>query len=248
LNNYTKIKKVIWWLSIDNYFYFFIKNRKLSRFLKHFPYVRQMFGIKKILNHYNIDLIHLAQSFYAVAFLKSHGINNVEYLSDFLNNKFLELLNNINFHKENIVVYNPNKGYEFTKKIIERANDIKFIPIKNMTREEVINLLKSSKVYIDFGNHPGKDRIPREAAMCGCCVITNKKGAANFKEDVYIANEYKFADIEPNIDLIIQKIENCFLNYDHEVLKFDLYKERIGNEEKIFDKDLNSFISTLMGN
>ena len=30
-----------------------------------------------------------------------------------------------------------------------------------MTTEEMRSCMSKSKVYIDFGNHPGKDRIPR---------------------------------------------------------------------------------------
>ena len=30
------------------------------------------------------------------------------------------------------------------------------------------------KLYIDFGGFPGKDRLPREAVMHDCCIITGK--------------------------------------------------------------------------
>lgn len=33
----------------------------------------------------------------------------------------------------------------------------------------MILTMRKAKVYIDFGFHPGKDRIPREAVMCGAC-------------------------------------------------------------------------------
>ena len=51
--------------------------------------------------------------------------------------------------------------------------------------------MMESKVYIDFGNHLGKDRIPREVAS-GCCIITGKTGADKYKEDVYIGEKFKF--------------------------------------------------------
>jgi len=65
-----------------------------------------------------------------------------------------------------------------------------------MPREEVIKLLQKAKVYIDFDYHPRKDRLPREAAILGCCVITRKRGSAKFFEDVPIPDEYKFEDKE----------------------------------------------------
>ena len=41
------------------------------------------------------------------------------------------------------------------------------------------NLLMKSKIYLDFGYHPGKIGL-REAALFGNCVITNLKGSAAF--------------------------------------------------------------------
>lgn len=60
------------------------------------------------------------------------------------------------------------------------AQDLRWVPLIGMTTEEMRSCMSKSKVYIDFGNHPGKDRIPREAAISGCIVITGKRGAAAF--------------------------------------------------------------------
>ena len=66
-----------------------------------------------------------------------------------------------------------------------------FIPIQGMSSIEVANLLESAKIYIDFGNHPGKDRLPREAVLSGCCIITNSKGSAKNSVDICISKKYK---------------------------------------------------------
>lgn len=87
-----------------------------------------------------------------------------------------------------------------------------------MTRDEVAKLLSTAKVYIDFGNHAGKDRIPK-AAISGCCVITGKDGSAKFYEDVPIDEEFKFKTINKNIPLIVEKIKHCFDNYEFESKK-----------------------------
>ncbi|MGC8677909.1 MAG: hypothetical protein ACP5UF_06830 [Hydrogenobaculum sp.] len=77
-----------------------------------------------------------------------------------------------------------------------------------MTRDQVIETLQKAKVYIDFGNHPGKDRIPREAAILGCCVITGKRGSATFFEDVPIPEEYKFEERYQDFNYYRQVIRN----------------------------------------
>jgi hypothetical protein len=107
-----------------------------------------------------------------------------------------------------------------------------------MTKEEIIKTLQRAKVYIDFGNHPGKDRIPREAAILGCCVITGKRGSAAFFEDVPIPDEYKFEDKEENIPKIIEKIKDCFRNFEERYKDFEYCREVIRNEPQKFVEDI----------
>ncbi|SKA87538.1 hypothetical protein SAMN05428976_11014 [Clostridium sp. USBA 49] len=235
LFKYKNIRKSIWWLSVDNYFES-IKNMKIGFKNK----IKLLLGLNKYFDLDNSNNIyHLAQSEYALNFLKNKNLTNIYYLSDFLNKDFLDKNVNLNIsEKENIVAYNPKKGFEFTKMLIENGPDIRWEPIVNMKRDEVINLLRKSKVYIDFGNHPGKDRIPREAAICGCCVITGKKGSARFYNDVPIDDSFKFEDSPSNLEKIIYKIKECFSNYQEETRKFDKYREIIKKSESEFEKDI----------
>jgi hypothetical protein len=129
------------------------------------------------------------------------------------------------------------KRAPLTLKLVEEAKDIQFVPIKKMPREEVIKLLQKAKVYIDFGYHPGKDRLPREAAILGCCVITGKRGSAKFFEDVPIPDEYKFEDKEESIPEIIDKIKDCFENYEERYKDFEYYRQFIKNEPQKFLED-----------
>ena len=66
-----------------------------------------------------------------------------------------------------------------------------------MSRAEVREALCKVKVYADFGSHPGRDRMPREAALCGACVLTNRRGSANFAEDVPLPTLYKLDQDDP---------------------------------------------------
>ena len=243
MEQFNECKKVIWWLSVDN-------------FTKHFGIIKpiQTFGIKRFIKLvldrkliYNFKKIknvpyHLCQSHYAIDFLKLKKISNenIAYLSDYISKEYLEINEKDWPKKENIVLYNPKKGYKYTKKIINQAKNIKFIPIQNLTTEEVKSLLLKSKVYIDFGNHPGKDRFPREAAVCGCCVITGKKGSANYHNHVPIDDEFKFEGNKSNITSIIEKINNCLNDYDNEIKKFEEYREFIYGEKDNFKKDVKT--------
>ncbi len=188
-------------------------------------------------NDYKKAKYHLCQSYYAIDFLKNRDIKNIEYLSDNINDTYINIKDNQK-ERKNTVLYNPKKGYKFTKKIIKKTKETSFIPIKNLNTEEVKELLLKSKVYIDFGNHPGKDRFPREAAMCGCCIITGKRGAAKYYEDVTIEDEFKFEDKKRNINKIIEKIELCLNDYENQNKKFNNYRKVISTEKEKFIKDI----------
>lgn len=235
---FKRIRKVIWWLSVNN-FPRYPKNikRRIKNILKRIMNSNYAYNFEKIKGLY-----HLVQSIYAQNYLITKGINREEiyYLSDFINPIFIskQIENKNLVQKEDIVAYNPKKGYEFTKKIIEAASDISFKPIINLTPDQVSELLLKAKVYIDFGDHPGKDRIPREAAISKCCVIVGKKGSAVFKEDVPIDDQYKFEVKEKNIPSIIEKVKYLLANYSTAVNDFETYRQIILNEEKKFEEDI----------
>jgi hypothetical protein len=234
LLKYKKAKKIIWWLSVDNYFFCLpgLKGLINRLILKKFNSQKYLFFNKNLLK---IADFHLVQSEYAYAWLNKNGINNFGFLSDYLHESFINVKTELDF-KQNIVVYNPKKGVDVTKKLIKNSPNIKFVAIENMTREEVVKLLQKSKVYIDFGYHPGKDRIPREAAILGCCIITNKRGSAKFSKDMPINEEFKFN--ENNFSAISEKIEECFNNYILNLDKFERYRQEIRLQEFEFVKQL----------
>lgn len=260
IDDYKNIRKVIWWLSVDNFYISKMEkesflawrnriNRLLYLFLK-----RELFELHeiamKIYKDYDLSKdklvtsadLHLAQSYYALDHLRNHGIKNVEYLSDYLNKSFLEKKPNLK-NKKDKILYNPKKGYIFTSKLIKEAEDLNFIPIENMTREEVIKALEEAKVYIDFGNHPGKDRLPREAAILGCCVIVGCRGSASGL-DVPIPQEFKFKmNPEPEIDAVIGKLRDCIENFHENHKKFDNYRKIIMKEPVRFREDLKKIFS-----
>lgn len=235
---FKKAKKIVWWLSVDNY----SKKRGLLNSLKFYRVRGTLSLIHKGLfcindSHLKRADYHLCQSYYAMDFLKKKGFKNVEYLSDYVNDYFLDIEPDYS-KKEDIVLYNPKKGFNFTRKLIDRAPELNWTPIENLDTRGVRDLLLKGKVYIDFGNHPGKDRIPREAAMSGCCVITSKNGSAKFPDDVPIPEQYKFDDKDKNIDLIIKKIKQCLTNYKDEINQFEIYRQYIKAEKESFAQDV----------
>lgn len=229
-------KRILWWLSVDNA-----------------PLSENAISIIKN----DKQLIHCCQSYYAMDFCRKTFFcdsnnnlsdedtsNRLFYLSDYINSIFL-VPYDAETKREDIVLYNPVKGYEYTSKIIAASDDrITWKALQGMTPEEMRNAMNTAKVYIDFGNHPGKDRIPREAALNGCLIITNKQGAAAYKEDVYITDDLKFGD-EATAEEIIEKIYALVENYDNYLAKYEDYVEKTKREYMDFETDLYKIMSKI---
>jgi hypothetical protein len=232
-------RKVIWWLSVD----FFFKSRYSKRNL----YRKYILG-KKFYNFDDGNVVHYVQSRYANDFLLKRKIQPKGYLSDYLGEEFIKdavKVSNEKFNRNPIVLYNPKKGLKFTEKIIDLCPDIKFRAIENMSPAEVSSLMQTSVLYIDFGNHPGKDRIPREAAISGCCLIVGKQGSAVNSEDISIHESLKFDIGNQSLREAAERIRDVIVNpgYYNELLTE--YRRKIVNEEYVFKIQVKKFLSDL---
>lgn len=191
-------KKYIWWLSVDN------RDPEWELWD-------------------NSEITHLAQSTYAYNFLKDKNVDKVHYLREFIGSSHTLSASN-GLEKQNLITYNPKKGKEFTERIKNHLSDLQFVPIIDMTTEQVRDILRKSKLYIDFGHHPGQDRLVREAALAGCTILVGNRGSAKFYEDVPIPARYKFSGDTPN-QLNIQKIrtaiQRCLFNFEEAFADFN---------------------------
>ncbi len=249
--SYENVQIGCWWMSVDNHykqchwtdalrFHTGLKTR-----LKH---TRRCFmkGFKNTiadLTDKRRNIFHFYQSAYAQYHLYTIGASNVLPLKDYINNDF-SLESGDNRVREDIVLYNPAKGFEYTQKIIKHNPDVTFVPLKGLSRSELVSLMCKAKLYIDFGGFPGKDRIPRECAINGMCVITGLHGASYFFEDVPIPQKYKIQDTEKNLQQISSLIENILSSFELHKGDFDYWRYRISLEESEFYNDIDSFFLT----
>ena len=225
----SALKKYVWWLSVDNYFAHDPKGLKMK--------------LRAALDRMAFKRCsHLVQSEYARLFLKDNlhiTDQKVYYVSDYLNEEYdCESIDYSKMNRKDNILYNPRKGFETTLKIKAEIGEYNWLPLQGYTNQQLRDLFCTSKVYIDFGEHPGKDRIPREAAVCGCCVITGKKGAAGNDIDVPIPSEYKFDDSQLNVTAVHQKITECMNDYDERIKQFFDYISMIKSERRRFEKDV----------
>lgn len=218
--NFPRAKKVFWWLSWD-------------------------YGAAAFDEVNRLGVLHACQSAYALDMVRRSGYRKTSamLLSDFTRAEFE---NPSGASRRNLVAYFPAKGPEFSEKIISANPDLEFAPIRDMTPAQVHELLSVAKVYIDFGPHPGKDRIPREAAAAGCCVITSSdRGASAYREDVPIPRRYKFPTAGFDVEQVSKAIRDCLENYDERARDFELYRASVAAERWIFVEEVEELMERL---
>jgi hypothetical protein len=221
LSRFKIAQPCIWWLSVDNY---------LPHDVAQSP---------NRVDFANTRIAHLAQSVYAERFLRSRGARTIISLTDYLHKDLIS--RSPELPRRDIVLYNPKKGMDFTQQLISAFPDKTFVPLTGMSKANLRMLFKTAKVYIDFGHHPGKDRMPREAAALGCCVLTSRSGAASNGIDTPIKDCYKFDRDASSIPMIGRLIDDIFLNYSSRSLDFIRTRDVIDNQEAIFRQQAQVF-------
>ena len=260
LNNYVNIQKIIWWLSLDNFYksYFTsILNKQTKRLFK-FPYkIIKLFNfltknysaistfedynrvLFRLFKKNNIDFVsdvklNLTQSHYVKNYLKKFNCNYYPLFDHIFDNFEYDHHSNFSNNKENIICYNPIKATDFIKNFIKNNKKFKFIPLTNLSPNEIKLNLSKSKIYMDFGSHPGRDKLPREAVIFDNCIITNKRGSAENPFDIPIDDDFKFNEnISDNLKLY-KKINDIFDNYVEINKRFQSYREIVFDEKKNF--------------
>ena len=125
------------------------------------------------------------------------------------------------------------------------SNNYEILTKKN-DENEIRNLLLKAKIYLDFGAHPGRDRLPREAVLSNCIVITGIKGSALNDIDIPIDKLFKFDHKDKNFYKNFAKLCNgVFLDYEFHLKKFNDYKKIVINDINEYKIRVEEFIKSL---
>jgi hypothetical protein len=201
-----------WWLSVDNAL----------------PALEHMGGLAFLRGS---AAVHLCQSRYARDWLAGHGIAG-QPLSDHIAQGFHDLAAMAPQARVRRVLYSP-KGRDAVAALRRRAPELDWVELSGFSTAEMQALFHTSLLYVDLGHHPGKDRMPREAALLGCCVITGRRGSAGNAEDVPIPPRYKFGeDRLARPLLVLATIRNTMAWYDRRIADFAAYRRVIAGERE----------------
>ena len=239
--------KFCWWLSVDN-----SELLKAERKLSYTPTQGVRNRLKRVKHRFLVPvqrmrtrsarldgMIHLTQSQYAWASVYSRFDIVPSMLSDYTN--IAEITSEPRLEVATFrIAYNPAKGGDLVLQVIESArgtSNWEWVPIQGMNRQEVIRTLRSSSVYLDLGHHPGKDRLPREAAVAGAVALVARRGAGAFAADLQVPWEHKIdmnnivLDAERALRLVAKDISG-------QLARQETYRSVIAQERKRFGKEV----------
>ncbi len=227
LDGITKAKIVYWWLSLDRRWN--LSNPNFGR------------------------VYHGCQSKYVVDYLQAQiNPSRIFDLTDYTKQSFIvddDFLRSKNAARENVILFNPMKGYEITQKLQKECEgmEVCFVPLKDMTPSQIQDISYRAKIYIDFGGHPGKDRIPREMASSGCSVIVGKRGSAINEVDVPIKMKFNYDETNNSIDYaaVRKQIEHNIQNFNDSFEELSSYRAQIRREKEIFFGEVSRMMRTL---
>lgn len=254
LKKYRNLQKCVWWLSYDFYqaknhrIYINCKNflkRAVKRVLNLFRSADKKFSLEYNLfcpNLRNGNLTHLCGSEYArlqiARNLNIEGKLLVEPISkDFLIKGKAENL--ASAERGNAVLYNPKKPSQIMQKLLKRS-DLTFIPLQGMSPDELIALYRKSKLYVDFGEFGGPERIPKETVYNGTCILVGKRNAAVNTFDVAIPDEFKIENFNDE-DIVALKIHDMLEHYDDYIDRFEYFRDKVDRLEENFISQIKEY-------
>lgn len=160
---FQKAKVLVWWLSVDN-----------------------AFGALSAVNLNWLrrpNVYHASQSKYAAGFCEALQLNHIGMLSDYTVD-LTEYAEPMPMEaRPKLVAFNarPDKVIAdlpaLAEEIAKLDPEIRCVAVHGLSRAEIAAVFATARVYVDLGNFPGKDRLPREAASMGCSVVVAPYGA-----------------------------------------------------------------------
>lgn len=235
LNRFRKIRKYIWWLSVNWLDY---KPLTARIVLKH--NCKKLFGKDSDISHYckfKIDsCTHVCGSKYAFEYVKGLGLD-AKYLVEPISKVFLEADNYSEYKRNNVILYNPAKPSEIMTRLLAEKR-FNFKPLTGMTTTELVEAYKMAKLYIDFGHFGGPERMPKEAVYFGCCILVGKRNAAENDFDIAIPDKYKIENYD-NLEIVNAAIQSVIDKYQECLPDFIPFRNKIEKLESDFIQQIN---------
>lgn len=190
---------------------------------------------------------HLAQSEHARRFLDLHGMT-ATVLGDYVHPDFIERARSLEpMRRLDTVLYNPDPTDEVTPRLIEASRGVlDWVPVERLSRNEVAEIMAYSKVYVDFGAHAGRTRLPREALAVGCCVITGRRGAAGNGTDLDTPDGFSFDESSPDVVKdALNRVALTVMEFDDADRQFSSLRATVAEQQQKCRADIGRLLGSI---
>jgi hypothetical protein len=141
--------------------------------------------------------------------------------------------------RRDLVVYNPSKGMQYTQAVLDALAPTQAIALSGYTQAQLAEILRRAKVYVDFGYFPGAERIPREALLCGACIVIGQRGAAANPRDYPIPAAFKIDHAAPDFAARAREaVLRIFDDFEACSREFDPFRQRLRGGSARFAQDI----------
>lgn len=234
----------IWWLSVNHfaltkYDSFHDKIRYFRSALKR---KRPLWGARGMKR-----LLHISKSAYDRDYLAQRGLQS-HPLSGPISEFYLRPCTPADFEtKQNLILYNPRKDLRIAPQLRRRLPHCRFIPLAGLDESGLRQAYLSAKLYIDFGHHPGKERMPREAVVSGCCIVTGRRGSAANALDIPIPERFKIDETDPCFfDKLESAIAEVFDDFPRVTVEFEPYRAAVLSEPDVQAEEFSRLMAALV--
>jgi hypothetical protein len=227
-------KVVFWWLSFDNSLYSLsqINLNQLRR-----PHV-----------------FHVSQSKYAADVVYAITKKQVSSLSDYTSvPPIYQGVNcDLSARQRKVVLNASHKIIFDLEAIVSKINmlsrgTIECQLLRDLSRRQVYESMTTARLFVDLASFPGKDRMPREAVLCGSLILLADAGAATSKlstRDFDLSKDF-YWDME-EIDELCEKILWMVNSPDYYFRLLEPYKRSLHYERQRFDAEVCSVFGALL--
>ena len=252
LQQFSQIRKMVYWLGL--FFYFRSKpNRGVMAFkpLRRLFYCSDYFGksrswchsFSKKLNYWNKKndpiwrdgTLHMSNSYYVADFLKSMGIEQVWLLHNPVRDEFYS--EKPIAKRSKTILFGPKTSQFLIKQLQKQLPGFRCIRLKGLAATEVKNLYNEAMLFIELGNFSGRDRMPREAVLSGCVVISSTNGSAAYYDDIQLPDFYKVNTRHTYQRELVDKVISVTGNYQKHFDEMKPYIKYLRHERDDFERN-----------
>lgn len=245
-------QRVCWWLSVDNSPVFIDQRRREQRLLGEPlapPTLRSRVRgpVRRLLVPVRVrriaGAVHVAQSAYAQDMVARRLGEPVGILSDYvvLDTAERAASGGRTASDRPTVSFNPAKGGELVARVQALIDQpVVWLPIVDMTPVEVRAALRRSDVYLDLGHLPGKDRLPREAALSGAVTLVAARGAGANARDFPLPDQHRIPAGPDLVAAAADTLSRVLQDLPSEFAAQAGFRAGLASEKAVFDDEVRS--------